>query len=77
MGIRIDARELHPWGNVLKKTLKEQGRSLEWVALRLHVNRSTLYRWMKQGPNDPWISKNVEQILGEPGLFRRFYKYEI
>lgn len=77
MAVTSASSGFSPWGNHLKKMTRKQGRSLLYVSKKLRVSRSTLWRWMKEGNNDPWVSKNLEQILNEPGSFERFHQYEI
>ena len=70
-------KPLHSWGVDVLDEIQKQGRTIVWVCDRLKISKVTFYRWIHGGPPSPWISRNLEQVLDNPGFLRKWWRNEI
>lgn len=52
-------------GKIIRKTLREQGRSVTWFARQLPCDRSTVYKIFKKESIDTAILQKISEILNE------------
>jgi len=59
-------------GRILRELMEKENRSLRRTSIDLDVDRSTLYRSLKEGANPEW--KTIEKILDYLGYEIKFVK---
>lgn len=63
----------------IRRVMKEQGRSMTWLARRIGVSRTTLYAWEGGlSPVPSWAAERAEALLGVPAadLFERLVPHD-
>ena len=52
-------------GKIIRKTLREQGRSVKWFADQLPCDRTTAYKLFKKESIDTALLQRISEILNE------------
>lgn len=52
-------------GKIIRKTLREQGRSVKWFAGQLPCDRTTTYKLFKKESIDTALLQKISKILNE------------
>lgn len=52
-------------GKIIRKTLREQGRSVKWFAGQLPCDRTTVYKLFKKESIDTALLQRISEILND------------